>query len=270
MEFFSKFTNNFGLKVLRIYGLSLYCKYLIYFILNFHHLYKNRNLTIVDKKMDKYVVNISYRNSSFKIDCGYGSSYLEEGPSFTLIKEICVSDCYFKYHHPNVFYSSKTVLDLGGNRGVFSALMASHATRVICVEVQSHYLPIIEHNMKINNYQNVTVEITFVGSGGLFLNHGKGITIDGLLDKHNLLSVDFLKIDIEGSEFALFESASWLRRVNYISMEVHPTFGDPGTILEALKKQHFKILMADRKLSLTTELNQVAFIYADRVYNIKN
>jgi len=264
MGILNKLTNNFGLKALRIYGLSLYCKYLFNFILNLHHLYKNRDLTVIDKKMDKYVVNISYLNTSFKFDCGFGSSYLKEGPSFTLIREICVSDCYFKYHHPDVFYASKTVLDLGANRGVFSALMASHATRVICVEVQPHYLPIIEHNMKINNYQNVFVEIGFVGTGGMFGEHGKGITIQGLLDKYNLLSIDFLKIDIEGSEFALFESSSWLQRINYISMEVHPTYGDPGRIISALHEQDFKILMADRKLFLPNEVNQVTFIYATR------
>lgn len=108
MEFFNKLRNNFGLRALKVYGLSLYCRYLLNFILNLPHLYRSRTLIVVDKKMDKFVVHISYRNTSFKFDCGFASSYLNEGPSFTLIREICVSDCYFKYHHPNVFSASKT------------------------------------------------------------------------------------------------------------------------------------------------------------------
>jgi hypothetical protein len=118
--------------------------------------------------------------------------------------------------------------------------------------------------MKINNYQNVIVEIAFVGAGGMFFDHGKGITIGGLLDKYNLLSIDFLKMDIEGSEFALFESPSWLQRVDYISMEVHPTYGDPGRIISALQEQDFKVVTADRKLIRTKDINQVTFIYGTR------
>jgi hypothetical protein len=262
MGFLIKLKNNFGLRALRVYGLSLYCKYLLYFILNLHHVIKNRTLSEVDKKMDKHIVNISYGNTSFRFDCGFAASQLNEGPSFALIREICVRDCYFKNHHPEVFFASKTVLDLGANRGVFSLLMASHASRVIGVEIQPHYLPIIEHNRLINQFQNLIVENAFVGAGGLFSGHERGITIDDLLNKYNLPSIDFLKIDIEGSEFFLFGSSAWLQRVKYISMEIHPAYGDPRIIVKALQKQGFEITMADENLFLTTDINRTNFIYA--------
>ena len=54
------------------------------------------------------------------------------------------------------------------------------------------------------------------------------ITMQGLLEEHGLEKVDLLKVDIEGSERAVFErSAGWIDAVNVIVIELHDRF-EPG------------------------------------------
>jgi len=49
------------------------------------------------------------------------------------------------------------------------------------------------------------------------------VALGDVLDTHRFERVDLLKIDIEGSEFSLFEGeCGWLDRVQRITMEVHP------------------------------------------------
>lgn len=49
-----------------------------------------------------------------------------------------------------------------------------------------------------------------------------GLTIKTLLDRYNLKEIDFLKIDIEGSEREVFASSQgWLDSVDALSVELH-------------------------------------------------
>jgi hypothetical protein len=51
-------------------------------------------------------------------------------------------------------------------------------------------------------------------------------------------AVDFLKVDIEGSEFALFDDCgTWIDRVHYIAMEVHNDCGDSQALQRRLREQ---------------------------------
>ena len=88
------------------------------------------------------------------------------------------------------------------------------------------------------------------------------ITMDDLLRRHGVASVDLIKLDIEGSEFALFDSAEWLQRVTAISMEVHPRYGDPNVILERMKQNGFAYVVADENLHRIRDAKQASFIYA--------
>ncbi len=64
--------------------------------------------------------------------------------------------------------------------------------------------------------------------------------MEGLLEKHSVASVDFLKVDIEVSEFALFSNdVGWLRRVNRVAIELHEDYGSPARIVATLSQHHF-------------------------------
>ena len=155
-------------------------------------------------------------------------------------------------------------MDLGANRGAFSTLMAANADFVISVEAQSEFLPVIHHNMQVNKFSNYAVENGFVGSGGILDNNQNylSLTIEALMDKYNIEKVDLVKLDIEGSEFPLFTSPSWLRKIRALSMEIHLDYGNPNIVLESLRKYNFDIVMADENLRLVTDTTALCFIYA--------
>lgn len=88
------------------------------------------------------------------------------------------------------------------------------------------------------------------------------MTILDLLAKHELECVDLLKIDIEGSEFDLFRSPEWLKRVSALCMEVHPEYGNPQEIITALKSHGFTFVAASRDFSTVEDFKYAEYIYA--------
>ena len=74
---------------------------------------------------------------------------------------------------------------------------------------------------------HVTVETVLVGAGGMLGDEAEHDQVDlnELLDRHGFNTVDLLKMDIEGSELALFEHPDWLPRIGRICMEVHRNYG---------------------------------------------
>lgn len=226
---------------------------------------KSRTLTLVDKAMGSHVKKFHYRGSTFLFDCSFCDEHIQDGSyAFGLIREIFIRDCYLRFH-PEAFNNSRNVVDLGANRGVFSVLMANHAKKVLSVEVQPVFAPVIAHNMAINGFSNYVVETAFVGYGGDYSGIKRSTTtLDELFDKYSLETVDFLKIDIEGSEFAIFRSPSWLRRVKRVSMEVHSAFGSPDDILVVLKKNRFSTFVTDETFRPNSDSQRASFIYASR------
>ena len=93
------------------------------------------------------------------------------------------------------------------------------------------------------------------------------VTIVDLLNRHALDKVDILKMDIEGAEGFVFESAEeWLDRVGWIMLEVHfdamplsellaivgrcgrRVFGKPGGLPGKRTKQDFENTIREKSL----------------------
>jgi hypothetical protein len=70
-------------------------------------------------------------------------------------------------------------------------------------------------------------------------------TLSQIINDHNLEVVDFLKVDIEGSEFAIFNDREWLKHVNRIAMELHPKFGKIGDIVNTLRYCGFEVFTSE-------------------------
>ena len=155
-------------------------------------------------------------------------------------------------------------MDLGANRGAFSTLMTARATFILSVECGAQYAPIIKHNVTRNAHHNYAIETAFVGSGGTADSNGPRVTLQNLWQLHNLQTVDLMKMDIEGSEFALFDAPDWLNRVKSISMELHRAHGDPNRILRSLDRYRFSTTLANEDLTQVSDPNQATFIYAWR------
>lgn len=145
------------------------------------------------------------------------------------------------------------VVDLGANVGLFSLFAAKKGAEVLAVEAQAAFERCIDENLARNNVRNrVSVQICMVGSGIGVLGDNKLFRqvpvreLGELLDSHGFGSVDLLKMDIEGSEFALFSNPdSWLPRVRRIAMEVHPAYGDVPKVAGLLRSSGFNVHVTD-------------------------
>lgn len=151
------------------------------------------------------------------------------------------------------------VVDLGANQGIFSLYAACQGADVVAVEGQKGLVGLLMQNVARNGYvQRVVPVWALVGSReGAFADreereassHWAGdpphLSMRRLLEEHAFSPVDFLKVDIEGSEFALFsggeDSLSWLEEVRRVAMEVHTAYGDPQTIAGCLEEQGFEV-----------------------------
>ena len=56
------------------------------------------------------------------------------------------------------------------------------------------------------------------------------MTLDALIDKHNVKHIDFLKIDIEGIEYVVLDAYSWKVKPNLIKMEANWVYDDDDGI----------------------------------------
>ncbi|HEX6000928.1 MAG TPA: FkbM family methyltransferase [Hyphomicrobiaceae bacterium] len=147
-----------------------------------------------------------------------------------------------------------TFVDLGANEGYFTVIgarLVGPTGRVLAIEPQQRLLPILHDNIARNGLCNVTVRDVAIGMSEstqrLYLSAdtntgGSGLSRSGrlplatqpvqvqrlqeVLSAQGIDRVDFMKIDIEGSEYeAVLASPEVFRqqRVDVLGMELHPT-----------------------------------------------
>lgn len=261
-----KMALNWGRRALAVLGPANYLRYLGLSVIHLPSIWRGGILTAVDRAMGRTPLRVRYGGRSFTIDCAYADRLLEEdSATFGGVREIYIRDCYLRGQAPEVLAEMKTVLDLGANRGVFSTLMAAFGGFVVCVECNPAYNDFIRRNMAVNGLTNYAIDNAFIGSGGLNYQPGqKVLGLEELINRHGLDTVDFIKMDIEGSEFSLFEAPGWLRRVKYLAMEVHPEFGRVLPLLEALESEGFVNTINDYLFHPVDDPQNGSFIYAHR------
>ena len=160
-------------------------------------------------------------------------------------------------------FSPQTILDAGANIGAVSVLLAlqyPHAT-IVSVEPSSENLRILQLNTA--RFGNIKCEgsalwpksvhlrvsgisdSTRKGEWGIEVKEStyeqsnvEGVNIDALTEKYGIAGFDFLKIDIEGSEKALFEDyrnpgsgalRPWMKHAKLVVAEAHDDIS-PGAL----------------------------------------
>jgi Methyltransferase FkbM domain len=264
MKKFKKIRNNLlSGRAVSVLGPRLYSSYLVNLFANIPRILKSGDLRPLDEAMGATAKQFHYRGSTFIFDCQFCDEQLEEHSfAFGIARETYIGDCYFKWLPPSIYDRAKTVIDLGANRGAFSTLMTNRAEFILSVECGEQYASIIRHNMSENSYTSYAIETAFIGAGGSAVSNLPRLTMDDLFRRHSIESVDLIKLDIEGSEFALFDSADWLQRVSAIAMEVHPPYGDPNAILKSIDKYGFAYAVAGEDLQRIHDAKQARYIYA--------
>jgi len=170
------------------------------------------------------------------------------------------------------------VVDLGANSGLFSLLAALRGCRVLAVEAQAGFVQEIAELVQRHGVsERVALEHALVGANRGVLaapgaleraSHFRGqqparLGLPELFARHAIDAVDFLKCDIEGSEFELFGDADdWLPKVRRIAMEVHCDFGAPGALSQMREAHGFEVALRDnlsRRVRTLTESSGYLF-----------
>jgi FkbM family methyltransferase len=221
-----------------------------------------------------------------------------------IIKEIFKNQTY---RRPGFeLLPTDTVVDLGGNMGLFSLWAAPQAARVISIE-PTKVIDCLEQSLALNGIQNVSIVRCAVSDkpGTLELLQYPGFnavshaasfqparwgqwlikllwpkereepirvscpcyTLDDILRTQNIDRVDFLKVDCEGGEYAVFDSISdeTLGRISRIALEfheIHPSHNH-RRIVNRLKSAGFEVTV-ERTL-LDRFLLQTGMLWAKRV-----
>lgn len=172
------------------------------------------------------------------------------------------------------------VVDLGANWGLFTTLAAKTGCRTIAVDVQQALLDYIPRLLALNRCDPGLVSVVWGVVGAdtgvvsvkpeLMASAPPAISMDTLVEQFGLDHVDFLKVDIEGSEFALFGgNPGWLGRVRRIAMEVHTRFGDPAVLAGLFRRHGFRVRLLENGRIAEQVCGESGYLFADRETSIR-
>ena len=160
-----------------------------------------------------------------------------------ILRQINDEDFYNEF----INHEDEIVVDLGANIGLFSIHVSDYVKKVISVEPTPSHFRILEHLTK--PYPNIeclngaaaekTAEMDFYCSStnttmNSLVNRGEGAikvqgyTLNDIMFVYELPKIDFLKIDIEGSEVYFLNDknlATMKEYVNKFFIEFHETNG---------------------------------------------
>jgi FkbM family methyltransferase len=167
--------------------------------------------------------------------------------SLPVIREVLVERAYADFFP---FYEQATVVDVGAHKGYFSLFAWNNLavrSRIIAVEPSSANFRCLTANISTNNAGIEPVNCAVFREDGkqtLMISDSKNhslygrsenplsgdtgetiesVTLEHLLDRHNVPSVDFLKMDCEGAEYEIFFNTApdVFKRIRTISLEFH-------------------------------------------------
>lgn len=227
--------------VSRILPSDQYYRYLYCIASNFPTLVQKKSLGIVDSTFGESFT-VKWREHKLKFDkLGFG-----------VAREIYGHCCYAQ---PGDLKNAKHILDLGANGGAFTlfALVEAPQAKVCSVEAQSDMVNVLQYNAEQNGYSDrLTIETAVVG--GFFndwtqeqRHKNPELQVFKIHDYINRVGCcDFLKCDVEGGEFYLFQGdLNWTNTVQTMAIEYHPECGSVSELEKILKEQGFKVKKVD-------------------------
>ena len=254
-----KFIININFSIFKIIGLN-YFIYLFFIFINIKKIISEKNLNTLNNIFKKLKIN--FKGKLFFIDILAINNISGENNCFGLIREIFFKNVYLSKF---IFTDSSKndCIDLGANVGIFSLLASKFFNKVYSVEPQIRYIDCYKKLMRDNHVINA-----FLINGYLFnLNEFDDertnlIDFNKLVEKESLKDV-FLKIDIEGSEFGLFQDIN-LNKVSAVSMEVHQNKGNLQNVLEKLMIYDFDYVLCNNFGEVVSNHNLATYLYGSK------
>ena len=250
------------LGVRRIGGFKLSTRYLFAILQSLPEVVSKRSLGAADRLLANGVGRFE-----FSIE-GHPVAFANR--DFGLVRELWGQRIYFRA--PGFCISmNDRVVDLGANVGIFSVGAAAIGAEVLAVEPQAELAVTLGANLNDAGLASRVILLRgFVGASEclreLGIETGSQINLEECFDTLGWQTVDFLKADIEGGEFALFSgSPPWLGRVRRIALEVHPEYGDVNALRRNLQSAGFAVKFRDKAFRQVEHIVEpVGFCYAWR------
>jgi hypothetical protein len=187
-----------------------------------------------------------------------------------LLLENYIAEMFICVRLRNSTQRKKTIVDIGGNRGFASLLMAKALLpeRLIYIEPDVRYANTLK-NIFLENQVCLELIVIHMMIGRKTTDSDLPVQkLENVLSMYNIDKIALLKMDIEGAEVeALNSNSLWLNRVERIAMESHPNYGDMNEVCSVLETKGFKVTATD-PLMRSIEPNNSSYIYAvkDRDY----
>jgi FkbM family methyltransferase len=204
---------------------------------------RSRNLQPADRRMG---------SGPFRVSRGASHALLSGPQVFSGIREIWVRDVYLRDDYLQIPQGA-VVIDFGANLGNFTNLaLAQHPdVRVIAVEPSLALSSSLLKSVSNNGWANrVAVKRAFVGVSTRVQSavadipdyqDAPFITEEEFLSEFDIKRVDFLKCDIEGSEFFLLRPESrLLAMTRSLAIEIHTWGGPVSSFLSGLRDIGFE------------------------------
>jgi len=199
-------------------------------------------------------------------------NYQKNKKEFQILSDIFENREYADYFP---FYKKVTIIDIGAHYGYFSIFAHKNThpqSTIFAIEPAASNFNQMCVNLKENDIENVLTLHTAIDTtngfsilhSGRSSNHSllsnysllkknaiqekvKCMTIESILKDHKIEKIDFLKIDCEGTEYAVFESLSKeiFEKITTISMEFHDLKSEKYTadfLIQLFISHHFKIV----------------------------
>lgn len=179
-----------------------------------------------------------------------------------ILKEIYIDKVYDRFF---VGRKGLTVVDLGANIGLFSVYAAKFAQRIIAVEPDPNHCEVLDKNLsqiKGLKYEIIQKAVAVVPGKKTFFRNPDNSTANTLLGGNtsegfevdvvtvdtifkDIDAVDFLKIDIEGSEFEVIGGKEFdvvASKIDKVVGEMHAWAGrNYNQMKDSLKNRGFKV-----------------------------
>jgi FkbM family methyltransferase len=171
-----------------------------------------------------------------------------------IVNEILSQDCYLSA----LIKPGDTVVDIGAHIGIFSALALTTTDKVYSFEPLSQNFELLKKNAPhaiAYNYaisfngevENMKIPVLGFNTGGGVMNADFGEPVqcrrfDYTMELFDV--VNFLKIDVEGSERGLLAHPEWLNKVKILALETHEGLFDK--FYEFLFKCGFRFLRTSK------------------------
>ena len=244
----------------------------IYWI-RFFILYKNW-LTLIANRIKKVNSKEVILRNGFKIIAS------RDSPLTVVMDETFILDRYTPKFL--TIKNGDVVVDIGAHIGDFSIFASlNSAKNIFSYEPDPNTFKLLKQNINSNNIKNIkyinlavsdkngecNFYINKIDGGSSFFRTTdspknikvKSITLADIFTQNKISTIDFLKIDCEGSEGLIFKKATknTLDRINQISLEYHNNVSilKSKKIMEILRKNDFKT----KELKLDTNFG---YIYA--------